>query len=322
MHKIGLLTSGGDAPGMNAAIRAVVRASAGWNIPVVGFRRGFQGLCEGDYWALTPRDVANIIQRGGTILKSGRSPTFLTPQGRQKAVEVLKSLNVTGLIVIGGDGSFRGAEIFQKESGIPVVGIPGTIDNDIPGTDFTVGFDTAVSTIVQAVDRVRDTADSHDRLFIIEVMGRRTPFLALQSAVACGAEDVVVPGLHDDFSRVLWRVQSAQQRGKRSSIILVTEDNQPGLSYKLAEFLQNQGIPEVKVLILGHQQRGGSPSPWDRWLASKMGVLATEWLIQGKSGVFVAYQKGNWVAVSFEEVQNVTKPMDWELLDLCYRLAL
>lgn len=285
--KIGVITSGGDAPGMNAAIRAVVRTGIYNNLEVFGILRGYQGLCDGDIFKMESKSVANIIQRGGTILKTARCKEFLTPEGRKKAYDNLKSHGIDGLVVIGGDGSFRGAQTFSSEYDIPCIGLPGTIDKDIAGTDFTIGFDTAVNTAVSAIDKLRDTADAHDRLFVIEVMGRDSGFIALHSGVATGAENILIPERKTDVEDIIKTLKEKHGRKKLVNIIVVAEGEAYGAN-ELAKIITEQ-IPgqEVRVCILGHIQRGGSPSCLDRLIASRMGYAAVECLIEGKFNVFV-----------------------------------
>ena len=285
--KIGVITSGGDAPGMNAAIRAVVRTGIYYNLEVYGILRGFQGLCDGDIFKMESKSVANIIQRGGTILKTARCSLFLTPEGRKQAYDNLKKHGIDGLVIIGGDGSFRGAQIFSKEFDIPCIGLPGTIDKDIAGTDFTIGFDTAVNTAVSAIDKLRDTADAHDRLFIIEVMGRDSGFIALHSGVATGAENILIPERKTDVDDIITTLKEKHGRKKLVNIIVVAEGEAYGAN-ELAKIITEQ-IPgqEVRVCILGHIQRGGSPSCLDRLIASRMGYAAVECLLEGRFNVFV-----------------------------------
>ena len=285
--KIGVITSGGDAPGMNAAIRAVVRTGIYNNLEVYGIMRGFQGMCDGDIFRMESKSVANIIQRGGTILKTARCKEFLTPEGRKKAYDNLKKIGIDGLVVIGGDGSFRGAQAFSSEFDIPCIGLPGTIDKDIAGTDFTIGFDTAVNTAVSAIDKLRDTADAHDRLFVIEVMGRDSGFIALHSGVATGAENILIPERKTDVEDIIKTLKEKHGRKKLVNIIVVAEGEAYGAT-ELAKTIEEE-IPgqEVRVCILGHIQRGGSPSCLDRLIASRMGYSAVECLLEGKFNVFV-----------------------------------
>ena len=285
--KIGVITSGGDAPGMNAAIRAVVRTGIYYNLEVYGVLRGFQGLCDGDIFKMESKSVANIIQRGGTILKTARCNLFLTPEGRQMAYDNLQKFGINGLVIIGGDGSFRGAQTFSQEFDIPCIGLPGTIDKDIAGTDFTIGFDTAVNTAVSAIDKLRDTADAHDRLFVIEVMGRDSGFIALHSGVATGAENILIPERKTDVNDIITTLKEKHGRKKLVNIIVVAEGEAYGAN-ELAKTITEE-IPgqEVRVCILGHIQRGGSPTCLDRLIASRMGYSAVECLLEGRFNVFV-----------------------------------
>ncbi|MBS1737252.1 MAG: 6-phosphofructokinase [Bacteroidetes bacterium] len=285
--KIGVLTSGGDSPGMNAAIRAVVRTGLYHKMEVFGIMRGYSGMIEGDIMKMESKSVANIIQRGGTILKSARSKEFYTPEGRKQAYENLTKLGINGLVIIGGDGSFRGAKIFSEEFDIPCIGLPGTIDKDIAGTDFTIGFDTAVNTAVEAIDKVRDTADAHDRLFIIEVMGRDSGFIALHSGIATGAENILVPEKKTDIEDIIKTLVEKRGRQKLVNIIVVAEGDQFGAT-ELSKIIMER-IPgqEVRICILGHIQRGGSPTCLDRLIASRMGYAAVECLIENRYNVFV-----------------------------------
>ncbi|HZG99641.1 MAG TPA: 6-phosphofructokinase, partial [Flavisolibacter sp.] len=288
VSRIGVLTSGGDAPGMNAAIRAVVRTGIYHGLEVYGIMRGYQGLLENDIVKMESRSVANIIQRGGTILKTARCKEFHTEAGRKKAYDVLKSRSIDGLVIIGGDGSFRGAVSFSKEFDIPVIGIAGTIDKDIQGTDFTIGFDTAVNTAVEAIDKIRDTADAHDRLFIIEVMGRDAGYIALHSGIATGAENILVPERKTDIEDMIHSLMEKERRQKLVNIIVVAEGDDFGGANKIAETIKER-MPkaETRVCILGHIQRGGAPSCLDRLIASRMGYHAVECLMEGKHNVFV-----------------------------------
>ena len=286
--KIGILTSGGDAPGMNAAIRAVVRTGIYHGLEVFGIMRGYTGMVENDIFKMESRSVANIIQRGGTILKTSRCKEFFTPEGRQKAYENLKLHGINGLVVVGGDGSFRGAQTFSNEFDIPCVGLPGTIDKDIAGTDFTIGFDTAVNTAVEAIDKIRDTADAHDRLFIIEVMGRDAGYIALHSGIATGAENILIPERKTDIEEIIKQLAEKERRHKLVNLIVVAEgDEFGGADYVAKVITERLPIQEVRVCILGHIQRGGSPSCFDRLIASRMGYSAVECLMEGRHNVFV-----------------------------------
>jgi len=319
---IGVFTSGGDAPGMNAAVRAVTRTAIQSNLEVIGVIGGYQGMLDNDFEILQPRGMANILQRGGTILKTGRCLDFLKPEARARAAKNLKDRGIDGLICIGGDGSFTGAHALWIEHKIPIIGIPGTIDNDIWGTDVTIGFDTAVNTALDAIDRIRDTADSHNRLFIVEVMGRNTGFIAAHVGLAGGAEDVIAPDYPVPIDHVIRRVQEARARGKKSSIIITAEGEKPGRAYDLAEQFRKRAGLEAKVAILGHQQRGGSPTAADRILASRMGALAVDSLIKGDCDKMVGLFNGQLVLVPFDQAVKNEKRTPEEYLKLVKYLAI
>ena len=288
IKKIGVLTSGGDSPGMNAAIRAVVRTGLYHGLEVYGIMRGYSGMVEDDIFKMEGRSVANIIQRGGTILKTARCMEFMEHEGRKKAYENLQKRGIEGLVIIGGDGSFRGAQIFSSEFDIPCIGLPGTIDKDIAGTDFTIGFDTAVNTAVEAIDKVRDTADAHDRLFVIEVMGRDAGYIALHSGIATGAENILIPERKTNVDDIIQSLAEKQKRKKLVNIIIVAEGDDFGGGTELSNYIKDK-LPqlEVRACILGHIQRGGSPSCFDRVIASRMGYHAVESLLEGRHNVFV-----------------------------------
>ncbi|HZW62269.1 MAG TPA: 6-phosphofructokinase [Flavobacteriaceae bacterium] len=289
IKKIGVMTSGGDSPGMNAAIRSVVRTCAYHNIKCMGIYRGYEGMIEGDYVEMNARSVKGIINKGGTILKSARSKEFRTPEGRTKAFNALKKAQIDALVVIGGDGTFTGALVFNSEHRIPVIGIPGTIDNDIFGTSHTLGYDTALNTVVEAIDKIRDTASSHNRLFFVEVMGRDVGHIALNAGVGAGAEEILIPEEDLGLDRLLESLQRSKQSGKSSSIVVVAEGDKIGKNvFELKDYVEeNLSEYEVRVSVLGHIQRGGSPSCFDRVLASRMGVKAVESLLEGKSNYMV-----------------------------------
>ncbi|SFS70856.1 6-phosphofructokinase [Lutibacter maritimus] len=289
MKKIGVMTSGGDAPGMNAAIRAVVRACKYYNVECVGIYRGYQGLIEGDFIKLDARSVSNIINRGGTILKSARSKEFMTKEGRAKAYENLKNAEIEGIVLIGGDGTFTGGMVFNEEYSFPCIGVPGTIDNDIFGTNYTIGYDTALNTVVQAIDKIRDTASSHNRLFFVEVMGRDAGFIALNAGVGAGAEEILIPEEDMGLERLLESLKRSKRSGKSSSIVVIAEGDKIGKNvFELANYVEeNLKQYEVRVSVLGHMQRGGAPSCFDRVLASRLGVKAVELLLDGKSNLMV-----------------------------------
>ncbi|MBS4042478.1 MAG: 6-phosphofructokinase [Chitinophagaceae bacterium] len=286
--KIGVMTSGGDSPGMNAAIRAVVRTSIYNGLEVYGIMRGYAGLIDNDIFQMDSRSVANIIQRGGTILKTSRSEDFMTPEGRQVAYDNLKEKGINGLVIIGGDGSFKGAQVFSNEFDIPCIGLPGTIDKDIAGTDKTIGFDTAVNTAVEAIDKIRDTMDAHDRLFIVEVMGRDAGYIALHSGIATGAENIVIPETKTDIEELIASLSEKEKRKKLVNLVVVAEGGEFGDANALDAIIRKR-IPnaETRVCILGHIQRGGSPSCEDRLIASHMGYYAVESLILGRYNVMV-----------------------------------
>jgi 6-phosphofructokinase 1 len=320
IKKVGVLTSGGDAPGMNAAIRAVVRAAIYNNLEVVGIRKGYKGMIEGDFIPLISRDVSNIIQRGGTILGTARSEEFRTEEGRRKAYGNLIGAGINACIVIGGDGSFMGAGKFSSEFDIPFVGIPGTIDNDLYGTDYTIGYDTALNTVVEAVDRIRDTASAHDRMFFIEVMGRGAGFIALHSGIACGAEAILIPEVDGQEEALHEYLQN--QGNKSSNIILVAEGNNVGGAEQIASQVMAK-YPEydVRTNVLGHMQRGGSPSAFDRFLASRLGVAAVDALIDNQRSIMVGFVNHDIVHVPFNKTINTSKNLNKILLDVADILA-
>ena len=291
---------------MNAAIRAVVRACAYYDLKCVGYYRGYQGMIENDYVELQPRSVKNIINKGGTILKSARSKDFRTKEGRQKAYQNLVDNEVDAMVLIGGDGTFTGGLIFSEEFDIPVVGIPGTIDNDICGTQSTIGYDTALNTVVEAVDKIRDTASSHDRLFFVEVMGRDAGFIALNSGVGAGAEEILIPEEDQALDKLVDSLRRSKRSGKSSSIVIVAEGDRTGKNvFELADYV-HQHMPEynTRVTVLGHLQRGGTPSCFDRVLASRLGVKAVEFLLDGKRDIMVGYENGTIIQT---HINNVTK---------------
>lgn len=289
IKKIGVFTSGGDAPGMNAAIRSVVRTCAYHNIGCVGIYRGYQGMIEGDFEELNARSVRGIINKGGTFLKSARSEDFRTAEGRKKAHENLLKEEIDALVAIGGDGTFTGAMVFNKEHNYPIIGIPGTIDNDIVGTSHTLGYDTALNTAVEVLDKIRDTASSHDRLFFIEVMGRDAGHIALNVGIGAGAEEILIPEENLGLDRLLDSLRKSKSSGKTSSIVVVSEGDKIGKNVFELKSYVDEHLPEydVRVSVLGHMQRGGSPSCFDRVLASRMGVKAVESILEGKSDLMV-----------------------------------
>lgn len=320
MKTIGVLTSGGDAPGMNAAIRAVVRAGCENGFRVMGIRRGYNGLMYGDMYEMNLRSVSNIINRGGTILYSARSPEFKTEEGMQKAIDVCKQMDMQGVVVIGGDGSFRGARDLSLR-GVPCVGIPGTIDNDIACSDYTIGYDTAMNTVMENVDRLRDTSESHDRCSVVEVMGRRAGYIALNSGIACGATTILIPEVDFDFEKdVIDRMRRTQKTGKRHFIIIVAEGI--GGVNEMAKRIQEETGVESRATILGHVQRGGSPTVRDRVVGSTMGCRAVELLKQGIGNRVIALQKGDLVDYDIFEALNMTKTIDLDLYKLAHEISI
>ena len=310
------MTSGGDSPGMNAAIRSVVRTCAYLGVESTAIYRGYQGMIEGDFVPFTARSVNNIINKGGTILKSARCQEFRTPEGRSQAYEQLQKAGIDGLVVIGGDGSLRGANIFNREYGIPVIGIPGTIDNDIFGTQYTLGFDTALNTVVEAIDKIRDTASSHNRLFFVEVMGRDVGHIALNAGVAAGAEEILIPEQNLGLSRLLDSLKRSKKSGKSSSIVVVAEGDKTGKNvFELKEYVEKHlPIYDVRVSVLGHIQRGGVPTAFDRVLASRMGVRAVEGLLEGKTNLMVGISDNEMVLTPIEEAIKGHTKIDRELI--------
>ncbi|RDI96372.1 6-phosphofructokinase [Meiothermus sp. QL-1] len=322
MKRIAVFTSGGDAPGMNAAIRAVVRNGVAHGLEVIGIRNGYQGMIEGDLVPLGPRDVANTLQRGGTILLTARSKEFMTPEGRAKAAANLKKARIDGLIAIGGNGTYAGAAKLIEEHQIPVVGAPGTIDNDLYGTDYTIGFDTAVNTALEAIDRIRDTAASHSRVFFIEVMGRHAGFIALEVGIAGGAEVVVIPEIPTDAKTCAEVINQSAAKGKRSSIVVVAEGGYPGGAEQLEKDVRQYSGFEGRVSVLGHIQRGGSPTAKDRVLASRLGAAAVEALLMGASGVAVGEVNSEIRLTPFKEAIEQRKEIDRKKFELAKVLAL
>jgi len=323
MKKIAVFTSGGDAPGMNACIRSVVRTAIYNKLEVVGIIRGYEGMINGDFLPMQSSSVSNIIQRGGTILKSARSKQFMTKEGRAKAAENLKNEGIEGIVAIGGDGTFTGAKIFFEEHGIPTIGVPGTIDNDLYGTDYTIGYDTAVNTVVEAVDKIRDTADAHDRLFFVEVMGRDAGFIALRSGISVGAEAVLIPETETYVDRLIEKLQKGWERQKSSSIIIVAEGDDAGGAYEVAEKVKAKFKHyETKVTVLGHLQRGGSPSAADRVLASQLGNAAVNALIEGRYNEMVGIVNRKVVFTPFEKAIKHNQDINQELLKLADVLSI
>jgi 6-phosphofructokinase 1 len=316
IKKVGVLTSGGDSPGMNAAIRSVVRTCAYHNIACVGIYRGYQGMIEGDFIEMGARSVHNIINKGGTVLKSARSKEFRTPEGRKKAYDQLVKVGVDALVVIGGDGSFTGAEIFNKEYDFPVMGIPGTIDNDIFGTSHTLGYDTALNTVIDCIDKIRDTASSHNRLFFVEVMGRDAGHIALNAGIGGGAEEVLIPEEDLGLERLVESLKKSKASGKSSSIVVIAEGDKIGKNvFELKDYVEaNLPEYEIRVSVLGHMQRGGAPSCYDRVLASRLGVKAVESLLEGKSNYMVGMINDKVALTPLEQAIKGHTEIDRELL--------
>ncbi len=315
IKRIAVFTSGGDAPGMNAAVRAVVRTASHYDLHVYGIYRGYQGMIEGDLKRLEPRDVGNILQRGGTILKTARSKDFMTPEGRAKAYQTLKAYDIDGCIAIGGNGTYTGGMVFSKEHDIPFIGMPGTIDNDIFGTDLSIGYDTAINTAVEAVDRIRDTADSHNRVFFIEVMGRHAGFIALSTGIGGGAECVLLPETDTSIDALCAKLRKGLVRKKMFSIVIVAEGNKNGKAAEIAEAVKKQ-VPELntRVTVIGHLQRGGSPTALDRVLASQLGFRAVEFLLEGKKNVAVGLVNNEVVCTPFKDAIEKQRKLDKDLL--------
>jgi 6-phosphofructokinase 1 len=316
IKKIGLLTSGGDAPGMNAAIRAIVRGAAYHGIEVVGIRRGFAGLIAHDFQKFNRRSVANIIQKGGTILETSRCNDMYSVEGRKKAVDALKAEGIDGCVIVGGDGSFQAASLMGQESNISFIGVPGTIDNDIWGTDYTIGYQTAVNTALDAIDRIRDTASAFERVFFVEVMGRKSGFLAVAVGLAGGAEQIIIPEIKMDMEKLCHNLKESFKRGKRSSIIVVAEGNQVEDTINIAKYVELRLKIECRLCTLGHIQRGGSPTARDRILASFLGVAAVDALLEGKSDQAVGEVKGKVVLTPFKETWEKKKEIDRRFLKI------
>ncbi len=319
MQKIAVLTSGGDAPGMNTAIRAVVRRAIYNGLEVIGVENGYKGLIEGAFLPMNVGSVGDILHRGGTILKTSRCEEFKTEEGRIKGRKQLEQAGIEGLVVIGGDGSFRGARLLA-EQGFPTVGIPGSIDNDVAGTDYSIGFDTAVNTALDAIDKIRDTAYSHERTYVIEVMGRDAGDIALWSGMCAGAESIIIPEENFKMEDIVNRVTRGNERGKKHSIIVVAEG--VGKGYEIGQQIQEITGLETKVTILGHTLRGGSPSAYDRMMSSQMGAKAVDLLLEGKKGVMVGMKKGELVHLSFEDAVKNQHTIDFSLYQLARTLSI
>lgn len=323
VNKIGVLTSGGDSPGMNAAVRAVVRCALANKLEAVGVICGYDGLINANFKKMESHSVSNIIQRGGTILKTARSERFRTEEGRELAYQNMMKEGIDGLVVIGGDGSFRGAHALSTEHGIPIMGAPGTIDNDLYGTDFTIGFDTAINTVIDVVDKLRDTADSHNRLFFVEVMGRDAGFIALQSGIAVGAEYILIPETKTDIHRLINVLEKGFRKNKTSGIIIVAEGDDAGGAYDVAKKVKEKyNHYETRVAVIGHMQRGGSPTCKDRLLASTMGYEAVEALINGRSGEMVGIMNDKVVYTPFLQATKHHMDINHHLLKMAEILSL
>jgi 6-phosphofructokinase 1 len=323
IKRIGVFTSGGDSPGMNAAIRAVVRAGINYKIEVYGIMRGYEGMIDGDYKKLETQDVSNIIQHGGTILKTARSDRFLKKEGREQAFENLNAAGIDSIIAIGGDGTFRGALDFSKDFKMPIIGIPGTIDNDLFGTDNCIGYDTAINTVIQAVDKLRDTAASHDRLFFVEVMGRDSGLIALRSGIACGAEAILIPEFKTDINELVKLLERGYEKKKESSIIIVAEGDDKGGAFEIAKQVKKKfNNYDTRVTVLGHIQRGGSPTCMDRVIASRMGIAAVQGLLEGKRDVMAGILNRKIVYTHFSEAGKHNTEMNKTLTRVAEILAL
>lgn len=319
LRRVGVLTSGGDSPGMNASIRAVTRTALYHGLEVIGIRRGYEGLLDGDFVPMTRSTVGGILMHGGTILRTARCAEFMRPEGVNAGVSKLKENDIDALVVIGGDGSFHGALELHKR-GVQVVGVPGTIDNDMAGTDCTIGFDTACNTALECISKLRDTASSHDRMFIVEVMGRHAGFLALETAVACGAEFVLVPEIPADIEAIIKKIHYAKEHGKTHSIIVLAEGVMP--AHELADKLKGRCDYDPRIVVLGHIQRGGAPSSFDAVLASRLGYAAVECLLAGQSGVMVGRVKGEILASPLQRAWEERRPLDGDMLRIMDTLSI
>ncbi len=323
IKKIAILTSGGDAPGMNAAVRAVVRAALYHELEVYGIEHGYEGMMNGEFQQMTSVDVRNIIQRGGTILRSARSKDFKEIEGRKKAYDNIQKFGIDALVVIGGDGTFKGAGIFSQEYDIPCVGIPGTIDNDMYGTDFTIGFDTALNTVVESIDKIKDTASSHDRTFFVEVMGRDAGFIALQAGIATGAEAILIPEIKGQEEKLKDFIGKQMELNKTSQIILVAEGNNVGGAEKVAMKIKDKFENlKIRVNVLGHMQRGGSPTAFDRFLASRLGVAAVDALLDNQRSIMVGYKNHEVVHVPFNKTIKGHRNINEELMEVAKILTI
>lgn len=323
IKKIGVFTSGGDSPGMNAAIRAVVRSALYYDLEVLGIRRGYEGMINGEFVPMDRKSVANIIQRGGTILKTARSMAFMTPKGRKEAYEQLKGAGVDALVAIGGDGTFTGAKIFGEEYNFPILGLPGTIDNDLFGTDFTIGYDTSINTVTDAIDKIRDTAESHDRLFIVEVMGRDCGLIALRSGIGVGAESIMIPETKTDLKALMNRLEISRKDKSSKILILAEGEGDSGGAFQIAEDIKLK-FPQydTRVSVLGHIQRGGKPTCMDRVLASRLGVAAVENLLAGRKGEMVGLVHGQIAFTPFDHAIKHHVEINQDLLKIVEILSL
>ncbi len=320
MKRIGVLTSGGDAPGMNAAIRAVVRKAIYHGLEVVGIQRGYSGLIDGEFREMNLSSVADVVQRGGTILRTARSESFRSPEGRRKAAENLREKGIEGLVIIGGDGSFRGAKLLADEHGIKFIGVPATIDNDIPCTDYCIGFDTAVNNVVDAINKIRDTATSHERTYVIEVMGRDSGFIALEAGLAGGAESILIPEIEVNLDEIIEKLWRGHNRGKLHSIIVVAEGAASGI--EIGRQIKAKTGFDTKVTILGHIQRGGTPTAFDRTIASRLGALAVDLLVAGKDRKIVGVVSGNPEEFDLDCALNERKTINRSVYELAGILAI
>lgn len=323
IKKIGVFTSGGDSPGMNAAIRAVVRTALFYDIEVLGIRRGYEGMINGEFVEMDRKSVANIIQRGGTILKTARSMAFMTPEGRKEAYDQIKGAEIDALIAIGGDGTFTGAKVFEEEYNFPILGLPGTIDNDLFGTDFTIGYDTSINTVTDAIDKIRDTAESHDRLFIVEVMGRDCGLIALRSGIGVGAESIMIPEMKTDMAALFHRLEVGR-KDKSSKILIVAEgEGDSGGAFEIADKIKLK-FPQydTRVSVLGHIQRGGKPTCMDRVLASRLAVAAVENLMTGRKGEMVGLIHGQIAFTPFDHAIKHHVEINHDLLKIVEILSL
>jgi 6-phosphofructokinase 1 len=322
--KIAVLTSGGDAPGMNAAIRAVVRVGIAEGFQIYGVSRGLQGLIDNEFMPMTARSVSNTIQHGGTILRTARSEEFMTPEGQKRAASNLTKRGIDGLVAIGGDGTFHGCQALSQFWSGRIIGVPGTIDNDLYGSDYTIGFDTAINTVLEAIDRLRDTADSHERFFLVEVMGRWAGYIALTVTVAGGAEQVILPKGEMDVAKVAAAMDEGREQGKTSGIVVVSEQGSEGAVYEIAKQMEKNAKGRYRITILGHVQRGGSPTAMDRVLATKLGAYAVKLIKEEQTGVMAGEMGGKLVAIPLEETwtRKADKPLDQFLLDILPALAM